>query len=112
MVKVSSFDMENSRIFKDFKNVRDIKALTDNALMIYEGEDNVSIVNIGNSKVMSIKNLFEVKEVNIFSDDLILIIKEDGSMIGFGDEYNKVSKIVESIKNAKNLYIRQIIYML
>ena len=110
--KVSSFDMENSRIFKDFKNVRDIKALTDNALMIYEGEDNVSIVNIGNSKVMSIKNLFEVKEVNIFSDDLILIIKEDGSMIGFGDEYNKVSKIVESIKNAKkfihqadNLYV-------
>ena len=53
-----------------------------------------------------------MKEVNIFSDDLILIIKEDGSMIGFGDEYNKVSKIVESIKNAKNLYIRQIIYML
>ena len=55
MVKYLHLIWKILEYLKDFKNVRDIKALTDNALMIYEGEDNVSIVNIGNSKVMSIK---------------------------------------------------------
>lgn len=105
--KVSSFDMKNSRVFKDFKDVRDIRALDDNVVMIYEDEDNVSIVIIGDSKIVSIKNLSNIKDVNVFSDDLILVIKEDGTIMGFGDEYNKISKITESIKNAKK-FIHQI----
>ncbi|BAK80934.1 hypothetical protein [Candidatus Arthromitus sp. SFB-rat-Yit] len=110
--KVSSFDIKNSRVFGDFKNVKDIKALSDNAVVIYDVQGNISIVNIGNSKIMSIKNLSDIEDVNIFNENLILVIKKDGTMMGFGDDYNKVSKIIESIKNAKkfihqmdNLYV-------
>lgn len=110
--RVLSENQKTSKFLESFKNVKDIKALSDKVVLIYEQDDTVSIVGDGTNGISVIRGLTNVIEAVIYQDNVLLIIKKDGRVVGLGDGYEKISSKVELILNAKkfikedeNLYV-------
>lgn len=110
--KVLSFNNKLSKKLKGFKKVKDIVALSEKVVLIEEESGTFNIVGNGTGGIDTFKKIKDVSEAAMYGDDLILIIKKDGSVAGIGNAYEKVSHITNKIKDAekfikqdKNLYI-------
>ena len=104
--EVTSFTNKISKKLKSFKNIKDIKALSEEVVLMEENDGTYSIVGDNTGGIGVIKKINNVSQVEIYDNDLILIIKKDGTVVGVGDRYDSILPIVEQIKNAKK-FIKQ-----
>ena len=101
----------NSEQLQGINNAKDIKALSGNVVLVKHEDETFSVIGNSKIKIKNVKNLTDVVEAVVYGE-FVFIIKKNGSVIGFGEEYNSVSNKADLIKNGKkfiqedeNLYV-------
>lgn len=106
--KVSSLDSSLGKRLSEFSNVRDIKALNDQTVVLYNEDETIDIVG---SKIGIIRNLTNISDIT-FYNDMVLVISDLGRVFGFGDNFKEIEALSKEIINGKkfintgeNLYV-------
>ena len=110
--RVMSLNSKLSKKMREFKNVKDIYALSEEVVLIQEENDTFSIVREEKEDIVITKGLKDINDIIVYNEDLILFIMKNGSVEGIGYEYENLLPIVSQIKNGKkfinqedNLYV-------
>ncbi len=110
--RVFLYTGRNSRYLIDVYNVEDIKTLSDKVVVLYNQDGTVKIWSNGSNGISGLIFKEEILDAVVYDDDILLIIKKDGKIVGIGDGFNRISSTVSTIVNAKkfikeeeNLYI-------
>lgn len=103
--KVFFLREDNSEKLHGVNRAKDIKALSNNIVLIKHEDETFSVIGNSNAKIKNVRGLTDVIDVSIYGES-IFIVKKNGSIIGFGEEYDLISNKTELIKNAKK-FIRE-----
>ncbi len=110
--EVYSYNYKISRFLRGIKKVVDIKALSDDIVMVKHDNDTVSILGNGNNGIRTIRGLQGVVDAVSYYDKLVFVMKSDGRIEVFGDGYEDVKELASKVLNGKkfilaseNLYV-------
>lgn len=110
--EVYSYNYKISRFLRGIKKAEDIKALSDEIVMVKHDDYTVSILGNGDNGIKTIKNLQGVVDAVSYYDKLVFVIKGDGRIEVFGDGYEDVKEVALKVLNGKkfilaneNLYV-------
>lgn len=110
--RVFSYNGKTLKYLSGATNVKDIKALSDSVVILYNKDNTITILGDGNGGISELKLKEDIVDAVVYDENVLLVIKKDGKIIGIGDGYGKISSKVSSIVNAKkfikedeNLYV-------